>query len=400
MKIPKKYQFIIQLGKALHAYGVPSHKIQRYLRQVSKRKNISGSFMDSPTRINYVFYDKHTEESFSYLECVDPGQLNLGAMARVVEVAERVQDKSLDFEVAKRALTIIEQKTKKTNHLIQLLAYTCGAAAFSLLLGTNWISCLVSFLMGGVVYLLSYLSSKFTFVNNTFEALASFTVSILIGGLSLYFPTINVPLTILAAIIILIPGMAITTALEEITYKSLVSGSAKFFDAFMSLFKQFFGVLLAFSIFKMIHDIDIARPIVNNIPKWATYMGIPLLSVCLLPIFQVRKKDMFYSILTCIISYSISVLFSFSGILLSTFIGSLTVVLISNLFSRITGSPRLVYITQGIIMLVPGSKAFIGISSVFLDTPVQNTESMGMQVAYILMGVIGGLLFSGPLNTK
>ncbi|MBL4745831.1 MAG: threonine/serine exporter family protein [Flavobacteriaceae bacterium] len=400
MKIPKKYQFIIQLGKALHAYGVPSHKIQRYLKQVSKRKNISGSFMDSPTRINYVFYDKHTEESFSYLECVDPGQLNLGAMARVVEVAERVQDKSLDFEVAKRALTIIAQKTNKVNHLILILAYTCGAAAFSLLLGTNWISCLVSFLMGGIVYLLNYLSSKFTFINNTFEALASFIVSILIGVLSLYFPTINVPLTILAAIIILIPGMAITTALEEITYKSLVSGSAKFFDAFMSLFKQFFGVLLAFSIFKMVHDIDIVRPVVNNIPKWATYLGIPLLSFCLLPIFQVRRKDVLFSVLTCIISYSISVLFSFSGILLSTFIGSLTVVLVSNLFSRITGSPRLVYITQGIIMLVPGSKAFIGISSVFLDTPVQNTESIGMQVAYILMGVIGGLLFSGPLNTK
>jgi len=129
-------------------------------------------------------------------------------------------------------------------------------------------------------------------------------------------------------------------------------------------------------------------------------LGIPLLAICLLPIFQVRKKDMLYGILTSIICYSVTVLLSFTGILISTFIGSITVVLVSHLFSYITRSPRHVFITQGIIMLVPGSKAFMGISTVFLGSPIENAGNLGSQVAYILMGVIGGLLFTGSFNTK
>lgn len=72
------------------------------------------------------------------------------------------------------------------------------------------------------------------------EALAAFVVTIFIGVLSLWLPDINIPLTILSAIIIFIPGLAITTALEEITYKSLVSGSAKLFDAAISPFQTIF----------------------------------------------------------------------------------------------------------------------------------------------------------------
>jgi uncharacterized membrane protein YjjB (DUF3815 family) len=206
-------------------------------------------------------------------------------------------------------------------------------------------------------------------------------------------------LTILSAIIIFIPGLAITTALEEITYKSLVSGSAKLFDAAVSLFKQFFGTILGLSVLPLFFDINI-NSVVSDMPIWSKYLGIPLLAVCLLPIFQVRRKDMIYGILTCIISYSVTILLSFTGILISTFIGSITVVLISHLFSYITRSPRHVFITQGIIMLVPGSKAFMGISTVFLGSPIESAGNLGSQVAYILMGVVGGLLFTGSFNTK
>jgi len=399
LKTPKQYQFIIQLGRALHIYGVPSYKIQIYLSQVAKTKGIRGSFMDTPTWINYVFYSEDEEESYNHIESVSPGGLNLGALSSAVEITDQVLDDRLDFDEASRDLRLVYMQSKKVNHLILTLAFALAAGSFSLLLGTNWVSCIVASLMGALVYGLNYLAPKSQFINNTLEALAAFVVTIFIGLLSLWLPDLNIPLTILSAIIIFIPGLAITTALEEITYKSLVSGSAKLFDASISLFKQFFGTILGLSVLPLFCDINIS-PVVSEMPRWIGYAGIPLLAACLLPIFQVRRKDMLYGVLTSIISYGVTVLLSFSGILISTFIGSITVVLVSNLFSHITRSPRHVFITQGIIMLVPGSKAFIGISTVFLGSPIENAGNLGSQVAYILMGVIGGLLFSGSFNTK
>ena len=88
MNIPKKYKYIIELGKALHIYGIPSYKIQTYLTKVSKTQGIHGTFMDLPTWINYVFYED--DKSYNYIECIPPGVLNLGALSRIEEVTNKV----------------------------------------------------------------------------------------------------------------------------------------------------------------------------------------------------------------------------------------------------------------------------------------------------------------------
>ena len=105
MKIPEKYEFIIELGKALHIYGIPSYKIQSYLSEVSKTQEIKGSFMDLPTWINYVFYED--ESSYNYVECVPPGSLNLGAFSRIAELTNKVIDSKIDNDAINKELDII-----------------------------------------------------------------------------------------------------------------------------------------------------------------------------------------------------------------------------------------------------------------------------------------------------
>ncbi len=77
-QVPPKYKFLVQLGKALHHYGVPSYKSEMYLSEIAEKKGIQGSFMDLPTSINYVFYEAD-EQTYSHAESVRPGELDLGA---------------------------------------------------------------------------------------------------------------------------------------------------------------------------------------------------------------------------------------------------------------------------------------------------------------------------------
>ncbi|MDD7915950.1 threonine/serine exporter family protein [Polaribacter ponticola] len=89
------------------------------------------------------------------------------------------------------------------------------------------------------------------------------------------------------------------------------------------------------------------------------------------------------------------------GVLISTFIGTLVVVGASRLFGRISKTPKTVYLIQGIVMLVPGSKSFMGLSNSFFS-PSTSTGSIDLfeQVAFILMGIIGGLLFAGTFRDR
>lgn len=392
LKAPKKYHYIIELGKALHTYGVPSYKIQTYLSEVSKKKGIKGSFMDFPTWINYVFYED--QQSYNYIECIPPGSYNLGALSKISELTDKVIANEIKSTSVNLELEAIKNEAKHTNHYISTLGYAFTSGAFSLMIGTNWISFGFSLILGALIYFMLHLSTKSRYLETVFESLSAFLVTIFSCFLFLIFPEFNIAVTVLSAIIIFIPGLAITTALEEITSKNLVSGSAKLFDAIISLFKQFFGVLLGLAFmapfikFKQLNHI-------SEIPEWVMFLAIPVFSIALLPIFQVRKKDMLLGVITGVSGFFITVAFSKFGLLFSSFIGSISVVAISVLFNKITKSPKTVYLTLGIIMLVPGSKSFMGLSRSYLQATFASADNVFEQVAFILMGIIGGLLFAG-----
>ncbi|APD07443.1 hypothetical protein UJ101_01936 [Flavobacteriaceae bacterium UJ101] len=397
LSTPKKYQFIIQLGKALHRYGVPSYKIESFLKKVSERQEITGTFMDLPTSINYIFYENHDQNTYSYVERVAPGVFNLGALANSVEVARNLLDNKITIDDAKSQLLAIKKRPNDYHPTFQIFSFGIAASAFNLLMGTNWISFIVSFFVGIIIGFITHFARRSNYITSTLESLASFTATIIIGLLSVPFPEINISLTILASIIIFIPGLSITTALEEITSKSLVSGTAKLADAIISLFKQFFGVILGLQLLPLIIEVP-HHDIINNIPKWISYCAIPLFSLTLIPLFNVRKKDIVFSILVSSLSFATIYLLAPLGILLSTFLGTITTVMLSTIVKNITHTPRIVFLTQGIITLVPGSKTFIGLSSVFLHESTSNNVNMVEQVTFILMGIIGGLIFSGAFK--
>ncbi|MDO9038193.1 MAG: threonine/serine exporter family protein, partial [Lutibacter sp.] len=167
----------------------------------------------------------------------------------------------------------------------------------------------------------------------------------------------------------------------------------------ISLFKQFFGVLLGLAVMSSVIDFKLLTHI-SDLPRWIMFCGIPLFSISLFAIFQVRKKDMFLGVLTAVFVFFVTVMFSASGVLLSTFIGTVAAVAISSLFSLYTKSPKTVYLTQGLVMLVPGSKSFMGLSNSFLNSSIITADNLYEQVAFILMGIIGGLLFAGVFRNQ
>jgi uncharacterized membrane protein YjjP (DUF1212 family) len=392
MQVPEQYKFIIQLGKALHTYGVPSYKSQMYLTEISDKKGIKGSFMDTPTWINYVFYEED-DHTYNYVECVPPGELNLGALSRIVEITNHVLKNKLTFAEAKIEIEKIKTERLGYGKIVELIAFITSASAFSIVLDACWISALAAGLNGAVIYGITLLAKKSSYIKSTLESLVAFVATIITVLLSLQIDGINVSMTILASIIVFIPGLSITTALEEITSRSLVSGTAKLFDSLVSLFKQFFGVVLGLSFLSIFIDIQ-ANDSIQTVPKWVDYIAISLLALSLLPVFKVRPKDLILCVITGFASYYTTTIMDFTGLMLSIFFGTIITVMASKLFSHFTKSPKLVYMVPGIVMLVPGSKAFIGLSSVLLNNGSSQTN-MGEQILYIFMGIIGGLIFSG-----
>lgn len=402
MPVPNEYKFIIQLGKTLHQYGAPAHRVENYLQQVAEQQNIHGSFLDYPTWVNFVFYDDDELQSYSYTKAVSPGELDLGSLSKAVEITNNYLNTEIDAETANNQLKNLANTPKKVHFLLQMFAFIFGAASLNFLIGTNIVSTIVSAFSGGLVFFITYFFSKHSYLNSITNSSAAFAVTIIACIGHYLVPEISITPVILSSLIILLPGLGITTAIEEITSKNLVSGTAKLADSFITLFKQFFGVILGFGLCNYFFDIEITTH-VSTLPSWTKWIGVPLLSTCSVPIFNTRKKDALLAITTGIIAYLVSYwLSSFpkNNILISTFMSTVVVVLVSKLFNKITQTPKLVFQVQGLILLLPGSKALLGLGNLYLDSPLSLTTNIGQQTTFILMGVIGGLLFSGAFSKK
>lgn len=395
MNIPEEYRFIIQLGRALHKYGVPSFRIQEYLTEVADEQKIKGDFMDLPTWVNYVFYEEDDQQTYNYIRNTDPGSFDLGGLSRSVAITDQFLDNDLTVSEARQALIALEKQPSKYPQWVQVLAYGLSAGTFVVMMQSNWLAVIVAFFVGLIVGGFAHFAQRSAYLNSALESIAAFVATLLTGACYYFFPQINLTLNVIAAIIVFVPGLSITTAIEEITSKSLVSGSAKLFDALISLFKQFFGVMLGLALLINFVEMPTMQE-VQAIPEWCSWVAIPVFLMSLMPAFNVRRQDIWGCVVIGFISFSLMITLEPGGLMMSTFLGAISVAIISKLLKRITKAPRLVFSTLGIIMLVPGSRAFIGLSSAFeMTSTVQSASHIGEQVVYVLMGIIGGLIFSG-----
>ncbi len=401
MNIPEEYRFIIQLGRALHRYGIPSYRIQEFLKEVATEQKISGDFMDTPTWVNYVFYDEDDySQNYNYIKNMSPGELNLGALAESVDITNSFLKGNDSVSEARAKLTALEKNDFSCSSVLLIACFGISSFTFALMMQSTWFSSFFALFVGIIIGLLATMAVKFSYLKSALEPIAALVATLLNGIGFYFFPEIDLAMNIIASIILFVPGLSLTTAIEEITSKSLVSGTAKLFDALVSLFKQFFGVMLGISL--LLYFIELPENIIGQqTPSWVSWLAIPLFLLSLLPVFYVRKKEFLPALFIGCLSFSIMISLQSLGLMMSSFIGAIAVIMISKLLKKVTGSPNLVFSTIGIIMLVPGSKAFLGLSRAFeISSTAESASKVGIQVVYILMGVIGGLIFSGVFNHK
>ncbi|MEK7832242.1 MAG: threonine/serine exporter family protein [Acidobacteriota bacterium] len=76
--------FVLRLGRALHAYGYPAHRLEEVLSRASERLGLLAQFFSTPTSI-FASFGKQ-EEQQTFLMRVTPGEVNLGKLAELDDV--------------------------------------------------------------------------------------------------------------------------------------------------------------------------------------------------------------------------------------------------------------------------------------------------------------------------
>jgi uncharacterized membrane protein YjjB (DUF3815 family) len=79
---------------------------------------------------------------------------------------------------------------------------------------------------------------------------------------------------------------------------------------------------------------------------------------------------------------------------LGTFVGAFALGVYANLFTKFANAPSTIVAMHGLIVLVPGSKTYIGLNSFISGQDFVQAEHVGQEVFLIFMSLVAGLIFA------
>ena len=392
----KRTRFIIKLGRALHECGANSERIERHLLNVTGMLGLHACFLVSPTTFTCAFWEDDDIDQFIHIERVETAGINLGLLWEIDRLVESIDRGQVDFIEAPELLQGLLLNPPHYSTAGHALSWILTGGAFATILSPNPLNGLTAATISFLLFLIVERSSSTPSWRPVTLILAAFVAGASAAALSGI--GINPPFVILSSIIILMPGLALTVALTEISAGHLVSGSSRLVDATMTMLKLFFGSLSGIALMTFLPPLG---PAVSwewaPLPPWRVWPAIGALSVALSIAFNIPKQKIPLGFLAALIAFGSSKFGEHQfGMYAGMFLGSLSLGLFSNLFARVTRGPGSILMTQGIILLVPGSNVYSILNHWVSGESILPAESAA-KALMAFVALITGLLFANAL---
>ena len=387
--------FVLRLARALHAYGYSAARLEDILSATADRLGLAGHrFFSMPTQIMAAFGPEDRQRT--HLLRVEPGEVNLGKVAALEQVSLDVVQGRASPEEGMRQIEHIVAAPSPYGLAVVTLAHGILSGAVCQFLGGGWREIIVATVLGLGLGLLAIYAANHARVSRVFESLAAFLISAAAIGLARLTGPISVFVATLAGLIVLMPGLLLTTAITELATRHLASGTLRLGSAFMTLLGIVFGVALGTRLGVMLFGAP-ASALPGALPGWVPYVAIVLASASSVVILRADPRDAPWIVAAGVLGVLSGRLGAAKlGLELGMFVAAFSVAMASAAYERWRNRPAPVVLVPGILLLVPGSIGYLSVSS-FRD---RNTVA-GIDTAFTMVltavSLVAGLLIASIL---
>ena len=390
-----RIRFLIALGRALHSYGIPAHRLEDALGNAAACLGIRAEFFSGPTSLISSFGEPGSQHTA--LSRVAPGQLQLDKLVELDEVVEALYRGELSVEEADARLQAIDGAPARYGRLAIVAAFAVASAAVARFFGGGLPELVAALGLGLLTGVLAVLTSRSVAGGRVFEfaaaALATFLASVTATVIA---PVATGPVVI-ASLIVLLPGLSLTLALNELGTGHLVSGTARFSGAMMTFMKLGIGAAVGQQLADLLPGAAAAASVPAGLPAWTLWVALLATPPALGVLFGARRQEMPWIAVGTLVAYWGSRIgVAFLGPLLGAVAGAFLAGLAANLYARRSRRPAVVMVVPSLILLVPGS---IGYNSLALLIHRDVLSGLDTAVTALLVGVslVAGLLLSNVL---
>ncbi|CAN5181209.1 threonine/serine exporter family protein [soil metagenome] len=399
-----RVDFLIELARRLHMYGTSTQRLEGAVSQVARHLGIEADVWSNPTGMILSFPDHERGAAYSMTRVIrlEPGEQNLGLLAAADATAEDVLAGRLDVRDALAALRALDRPRSRHAPFWTVLAFGLASASVTgLLPHTGWADLLTAALLGCGIGVLAEASYTRPRLDHAHETLAAFLVTLAATGAATFLAPLSLQSVIIAGLIVLMPGLTLTTAVSELAAKQLVSGTARFAGALTTLLKLTFGAVAAAQVVNLLGW----QPMANAgrvLPEWMPLMTLLAGSFAFAVLFKAARRDFPLVMASVWLGYGITwaanmvPAINSSAVPGGVFLAGIVVTVAGNLYAHVRNRPSALIRVPGIILLVPGSLGFRSFSFVFeRDLMVGLDTAFAVLVA--LIALVAGILFGNLL---
>lgn len=386
--------FLVRLGKALHTYGTPSHRTEDALTRVARRLGVRGQFLVTPTSILGSFGED--EAQITRLARVDAGETDLQKLTRLHQIIRDVFDGTIGVPEASAAVDEVQAAPPAYGRLLAWLAFAATSAAAARFFDGGTSEILSAAGAGAAIGLLNTVGSDRPRLARLLPVLSGMIAALTAGGLAVAHG-VFAPIVVLASLIVLLPGLTLTVAMNELALNHVVSGTARMTAATVTFLELAFGVALGTEIARRVAGTVTVPSIPSHLPEWTLAPALVVVALSLTVLFRARIRDAALILLMATIAFATSRLGTDAfGPELGAALGALGLGVAANAASRWLDQPTAIALLPALLLLVPGSLGFRSLQALMADDVVAGIESL-FTMALVAIALVSGLLVANLL---
>ena len=389
--------FILRLGRALHTSGYAAHRLEEALELASDQLGLEAQFFSTPTSIMASFGAQDDQRTFMIR--VEPAESDLGKLAGVDLVTREVLNAQITPGEGSTRIDQIEAAPPRYGALVRTIAFGIVSGGAARFLGGGWHEIVASTAIGLVIGALALVTRRHAALERVFEPLAAFVASVLAAVIATTGFPVSVFLVTLSGVIVLIPGLMLTTAMTELSTRHLASGTARFMGALVLLLGIAFGIALGAKTAALAMGTPHSSATIE-LPGWTLLLSLLMSPLGFAVLLKAEPRDVPWVVLAGIVAFAGARVGSNAfGPELGAFVGGLMTGVGSNWYARLTNRPSQITLVPGLLLLVPGS---VGLSSLasLLDRNVTVGVESAFRMVLIAVSLVAGILIANVVSPR
>ncbi|HLI97226.1 MAG TPA: threonine/serine exporter family protein [Candidatus Baltobacteraceae bacterium] len=385
--------FVTQLARELHRAGVASDQLERTITAISAVLGLQIEIFALPTNITIAIGPRYAQQIVMLR--LNPGRVNLRKLALLNDVFDDLQSGRIDLPDAIAQLRSIDAHCPPPPALLTVGALACVAVGVAVLLGGGIHELIVAALIGAATGILSFFTTRNAVMDRLFEVFAAFVATLIVAAYTHYIHPANLYVSIVAGVVVLLPGYSLTLALHELANQDLIAGTARLGRVLAILLALGCGAFLGFAVAGVgfINAADV-RPHPVGPAFWI--VAIVLLSFGLSVDLDARFRDFAWVFLASIVALGTSYIFTQipGAHQVAPFLASLICGLVANGGAKFLRVPQPVFLVPALHVLVPGSLSYQSVLWVVSRNNYADAAALAVNALVVAVLIVAGLLLS------